>query len=85
MQAQTTLLRKIGQIHQALLQININGVLQKNQSPLLKIIRQSDKYYLDFNTNDWVNSGGTNTTILQEIETDGIKQGIYEYVFNPEN
>src|SRR4030042_1931836 len=84
--AQTTLLRKIGQIHQALLQVSVNGALQSNLSPTLKIIRLVDKFYLDFtdiNNPVWVNSGGINKIILPEVKSDNIEQGIYSYSFNP--
>ena len=80
---QTTLIRKIGQKHIALLEINLNGIILKGQHPVLKIIRNSDKYYLDFGTLTWVASGGTDTILLSEILTDGNMQGIYEYDFDP--
>lgn len=80
---QSTVVKRIGQVHVASLLIEKNGVKQTGKSPTLSIIRQDDKAYLDFGTNNWVTSGGTFELVLTEVVSNGAMQGVYEYVFDP--
>lgn len=55
------------------------GLVISGASPTLRILRDSDGFYLDFDSGNFVNAGGTAEATLTELST----LGIYTKPFTP--